>query len=215
MKPVIDCDDFYQLRNFRSKAGEPPLEILEFLPTQGNWTEEEYMLLIEKYGIEYTDGFLEILPPVTSWHQQTIMFLLSELERFYKNGVGGNSCFYGLRVKLPNSKLTKYREPDIIYVSDEHKSWTGNTFWSGADLVMEVVLPKGRKRDLVTKRADYAEARIPEYWIVDPKHECIAVLKLQGTEYIDHGIYKKGERAVSALLKGFSVDVTTAVKMEF
>jgi Uma2 family endonuclease len=41
----------------------------------------------------------------------------------------------------------------------------------GADLAMEVV-SKGkedRKRDLITKRFEYARAGIPEYWIVDPQ----------------------------------------------
>lgn len=49
-------------------------------------------------------------------------------------------------------------------------------------LVMEVVSggPQDRKRDLVIKRAEYAAAGIPEYWIVDPESRRITVLTLVG-----------------------------------
>jgi Uma2 family endonuclease len=43
-----------------------------------------------------------------------------------------------------------------------------NAFWLGADLVVEIVSPDDVERDIVIKRADYAEAGIPEYWIVNP-----------------------------------------------
>jgi Uma2 family endonuclease len=47
---------------------------------------------------------------------------------------------------------------------------------------MEVV-SEDRVRDFATKRKDYAEARIPEYWIVDPRDRRVTVLTLQGGEY--------------------------------
>ena len=37
---------------------------------------------------------------------------------------------------------------------------------------------ENRKRDLVTKREEYAQASIPEYWIVDPALKTITVLQL-------------------------------------
>jgi len=42
-----------------------------------------------------------------------------------------------------------------------------NKYWEGADLVKEVVSGSedDRQRDLVTKRREYAQAGIPEYWI--------------------------------------------------
>lgn len=36
-------------------------------------------------------------------------------------------------------------------------------FWDGADLALEVVSEDKQERDLVDKRADYAEAHVPEY----------------------------------------------------
>jgi Uma2 family endonuclease len=47
-------------------------------------------------------------------------------------------------------------------------------------LVVEVVSPGriGRERDYISKRAQYAARGIPEYWIVDPQEQMIAVLQL-------------------------------------
>ena len=61
---------------------------------------------------------------------------------------------------------------------------------------------------MVVKRADYAEAGIPEYWIVDPRNETITVLALEGNGYVEHGVCARGDTATSRLLAGFTVDVT-------
>jgi len=59
----------------------------------------------------------------------------------------------------------------------------------------------------VTKRREYALARIPEYWIVDPAEEKVTVLKLRGTRYVIHGKFGIDDLATSAALKGFAVEV--------
>jgi Uma2 family endonuclease len=61
--------------------------------------------------------------------------------------------------------------------------------------------------DLVAKRAEYARARIAEYWIVDTKLKLVRVLRLKGKAYQVHGEFKIGEAATSHLLPGFAVDV--------
>ena len=82
----------------------------------------------------------------------------------------------------------------------------GRTSPKGADLVMEVV-SEDRTRDLVEKRREYAQARIPEYWLVDRRDRRITVLRLGRGRYSVHSEYGIGDRATSALLKGFGVDV--------
>jgi len=74
---------------------------------------------------------------------------------------------------------------------------------------MEVVSDdeKSRHRDLVTKRREYALARIPEYWIIDPAEQRVTVLKLRGMRYLIHEKFGLGDRAASATLKGFDVEV--------
>ena len=76
--------------------------------------------------------------------------------------------------------------------------------------MIEVVGPDDPQRDLVEKRADYAEAGIPEYWIVDPRGETITVLALKGEAYAEHDVHVRGDWAASVLLEGFTVDVAAA-----
>jgi len=59
----------------------------------------------------------------------------------------------------------------------------------------------------VIKRADYVEARIPEYWIVNPEEAAITAPKLDDGVYMTYGVFGRGETATSVLLTGFTVGV--------
>ena len=67
--------------------------------------------------------------------------------------------------------------------------------------------PDNPERDFVDKRRDYAEASIPEYWIVDPATETINMLRLNAQGYVEHGQCGRGEQAESVEFEGFAVDV--------
>jgi len=51
----------------------------------------------------------------------------------------------------------------------------------------------------VDKRADYAEVGILEYWIVNPLDETVTVLRLDGKQYAEHGVFQRGATATSLL----------------
>ena len=101
----------------------------------------------------------------------------------------------------------KFREPDILMLLDAADPRYQDAYWLGADLVVEVVSPDRPERDTEEKVLDYAEAGIPEYWIVNPLDATITVLVLDGPAYSRHGLFRRGERATSRLLPGFSVSV--------
>jgi Uma2 family endonuclease len=174
---------------------------------QGMWSEWEYMELRPNRVVEYDHGFVEIPDVPTTSHQRILLFLYNLLSRFVKARKLGEVLVAPLRVKLGPEK---YREPDIVFMSAEHASRRGEDYWLGADLVMEVVSEgdESRERDLQKKREEYAKAGIAEYWIVDLQEKRITVLRLQGEQYALHGEFKAGGTAASALLPGFSVNVT-------
>ena len=103
----------------------------------------------------------------------------------------------------------KLREPDVFFITSKRVSWLHQPS-EGADLAIEVVSDDNRKRDLVTKQRGYAEAGIPEYWIVDPVSKTISVLALPAgqNEYVLAAEFGVGMRATSRLLPDFSVDVS-------
>jgi Uma2 family endonuclease len=94
-----------------------------------------------------------------------------------------------------------------MFLAASHDSQRQEDFWDGADLVMEVVSGDDRRRDLETKRFEYARAGIAEYWVVDPQRKEITVLTLAGQRYEVHGTFTPGEKAESRLLAGFQVSV--------
>ena len=176
------------------------------LPRQGAWSDEGYLWLTDysRRLIEFTDGYIEELSMPTSTHQAILAFLY-ELLRDYLRPRGGIVMFAALRMRIREGK---FREPDILLLRHRSDPRYQDRYWLGADLVAEVVSPDDPQRDLVEKRADYAEGGIPEYWIVDPRDDTITVLVLQRDAYIEHGVFRRGQTATSPLLEGFTADVT-------
>jgi Uma2 family endonuclease len=176
----------------------------ELLPSQGRWTVEQYLVLTEHTNklVEFTDGYLEVLPVPTDKHQTILKFLFVAFFRFFEPP--GSVQFAPLRLQI---RPGKFREPDLLLLVAADDPRRQNRYWTGADLALEVVGAEKPERDLIEKRADYAEGRVPEYWIVNPLTETITILRLEGTAYLESGQFRRGERAVSAFLQGFGVDV--------
>lgn len=182
-------------------------EIAFLYPRQGDWTEEEYRALDARGNllIELSDGCLEFLPMPTVFHQRIVEFLFLALRTFVIAGALGEAKLAPLPIRLWAGKL---REPDVMFFRSE-RLLDPHGYPSGADLAMEVVSEdsKDRKRDLDTKRQEYAAAGIPEYWIVDPQEQTITVLMLDAGVYHEHGVFRPGQKATSVVLGGFEVDV--------
>ncbi|MDW8214042.1 MAG: Uma2 family endonuclease [Roseiflexaceae bacterium] len=153
--------------------------------------------------IEYTDGVIEVLPMPTEKHQAMLEALFLAF-RAYVERHGGKVRFAPLRLLVREGT---FREPDILLVRDANDPRQQNDYWRGADLVAEIVNPDNPARDLEEKPRDYAEAGIPEYWIVNPLDETITVLTLAGDAYATYGVFRRGDEARSKLLDGFAVRV--------
>lgn len=196
------------------KEPEPAWEVARLFPAQGSWSEADYLDLDGNYLVEYSQGFIDVLPMPTPSHQDLVLALYGFLLGFSAAAKLGKLYVAPLRVRIGPRE---FREPDVLFVLREHAHLIGRRFCKGADLVMEVVspAPSDRRRDLKAKRRDYAKAGISEYWIVDPRYERITVLRLDGERYSVHGEFARGEIATSHLLPGFTVDVNAAFDSQF
>ncbi len=149
-------------------APQPAWDIAKLFPYQGHWSVEDYLQLNGNYFVEFTDGNVEVLPMPTLIHQLIVQRLFLLLNAFVAARNLGLVVIAPFRIRLDERK---FREPDLMFMSREKFPHVKNEFSDGADLVMEVVSDDDRKRDLETKRIEYAQAAIPEYWIVDPQTE--------------------------------------------
>ncbi len=198
MTTMFDTSD---LKLVRTRDGlEIDLGVL-----QGVWTVEQYLKLTNSTNrlIEFTDGYIEVLPMPTRTHQ-TILAFLYELFRAFLRPRAGAVFFAPLRLQLASGR---FREPDLLLLVDKQDPRNQDAFWLGADLVVEIVSPDHPARDLVDKRRDYATAGIPEYWIINPLSDTITVLTLNGDAYAEHGVFVRGATATSVLLPGFEISV--------
>ena len=189
----------------KERQPEPTWEIAHPFPPQGQWSVADYLRFDEGRIIEYDDGEVEIHAYPSTQHQSILADLAFILYDFATPHKLGTTLFAPLPVQLWERK---FREPDIVFMLTKNADRRGEQFWFGADLVIEVVSPDDRGRDLRVKRREYAMAGIPEYWIVDPDKQQIIVLALDGEQYLEHGSFDPGTQATSLLLEGFSVVVS-------
>jgi Uma2 family endonuclease len=191
-----------------SDPAEPTWEIAYLFPAQCAWGEEEYLALNANRLVEFSHGHVEVLVMPTELHQRIVLYLYRSLHAVVSASGLGMILVAPLRVRLWPGK---YREPDVVFMLVQHADRRHDRYWEGADLVMEVVSDDDRRRDVETKRFEYARAGIPEYWIVDPSQNQITVLHLAGDRYVTHAECRLGTQAVSVLVPSFSVDVTAAL----
>ena len=192
---------------------------------QGLWTVEQYLRFTDRSNrlIEFADQRLEVLPVPTKRHQAIVKYLLFVLSALL-DARGGTVFFAPLRLKIRNGN---FREPDLMAALDANDPRLQDAYWLGADLVVEVVSEDDPLRDTVTKRAEYAQTGIPEYWVVNPLDETVTVLALKGfgsqyaeggedsdgadgpedAQYREHGIFRRGDMVTSALIEGLVVGV--------
>ena len=107
----------------------------------------------------------------TDIHQSVLLFLHALFHAWLRPR-GVVVMVSRVRMRLREGK---FREPDILLLRNRSDPRRQNRYWQGADLVVEVAGPNDPDRDMVEKRADYAEAGTAEYRSVNPRDETLAV----------------------------------------
>lgn len=74
-------------------------------------------------------------------------------------------------------------------------------------VVIEVLSPSTKSWDRKKKRDRYARARVPEYWIVDPRGRSVARYDAPYEGAEPSRVFVEGERFESRMLRGFELDV--------
>ena len=181
------------------------LEVARLFPRQGEWTEDDYFSLPETNRIvELSRGRLVITPSPTDQHQKissNLHFLVGSYIRAKKLG---EVRYSPLDVRLWPGTI---RQPDIVFMSNEHKDRITEKYWGVPDLVMEILSESTEKADRTEKFSEYEKAGVSEYWIVDPAKQTIEVYVLARESYKMMGKWSTGEVVYSEVLADFQVAV--------
>ena len=154
---------------------------MPLMPRERVWTVDDLDCLPQD-GLQYelAEGVLLVTPSPVVRHQRCSKRMLTVLS---------DACPEHLEVFAapldfrPNA--TTSLQPDLLVVRREEAQ--GETLIGTPLLVVEILSPSTRAKDLVLKRALYASAGVPSYWVVDPVEKTLLVLKLRAGGYVEAG----------------------------
>ena len=152
----------------------------------GEYTLEDYLALPEERRVELIDGVFYDMAPPTGYHQFLVGEIYHTLLSQAKSRQTDCRPFVSpLDVQLDCDDKTIV-QPDVFGTCDSSRFKDGR-YYGAPDLIIEVLSPSTRKKDIVIKGAKYAEAGVKEYWIIDLKEKRIMVSVFD--EDIIHRIY--------------------------
>ncbi|MEL6455642.1 MAG: Uma2 family endonuclease [Cyanobacteria bacterium J06623_5] len=175
----------------------------------------EYLLLpYDGKKTELVDGQIIEMTEPSSLHINIIRTVTKLIDRHIFAKDYSLECVSGPGVEIPRSgRRSDARDPDIIVCQREQwramSELTKSIFLEGnqPDLVIEVSSPGNEASDTVDKRIEYALAKIPEYWIINPIRSYVLVLQLDAAAgtYKEIGEYRNSDRIESGLLPKLQV----------
>ena len=163
-------------------------------PPQGSWTYEDYAALPEDgKHYEIVNGVLLMTPAPSPEHQSIVVRIAYYL--FPHIDLAGIGKLFTAPIDVDLGPKHVY-QPDVVVVLDAHLNRVAAKRIIGApDLVVEVASPSTATYDRLNKYEKYAQAGIPEYWIVKTMSRIVEVMVLEGGEYRSLGIFR-GEQTV-------------------
>jgi Uma2 family endonuclease len=170
----------------------PKLRFEEFrqLPTDG-----------KRY--ELVCGEVHVTPAPATRHQAIVQNLSGNLwPHVIKNRLG-EVWTAPLDVRLIGETAL---QPDLVFISNARAGIIQENWIAGApDLVVEVLSPSTATYDRATKLPIYADAGVPEVWLVDSQAKTLEVLKLQGEKYILEASHAGDQIITSNLFPGWQL----------
>jgi len=142
---------------------------------EATWTAADWEQLPHEDGNRYeiTDGVLYVSTAPSVRHQRVIRRAVFQLrDQIDERGLG-MTLWSPIGVFMPGSDPV---QPDLLVVLAADFAIIGERRIDGVPaLVAEVLSPSNPEHDLVTKRAAYARAGVPEYWVFRPDERDVLV----------------------------------------
>jgi Uma2 family endonuclease len=137
------------------------------------FTYHDYLQLPEDRRYELVEGELFLLPTPSLSHQGILRELEARLYQYIREHDLGKLFFAPCDVVFSETSVV---QPDLLFVSKERLGiLTEANIQGPPDLVIEILSPSTRTRDLGIKRKLYAKYGVREYWVVDPEERSIEV----------------------------------------
>ncbi|MFE4535143.1 Uma2 family endonuclease [Streptomyces scopuliridis] len=117
----------------------------------------------EGYKVEIIEGLITLSPAPANYHNS----IAAKVQRRLYNVIPEDWNIYQTQAIAIPSRLGLYI-PDLLVAPDDVSSESGNYIpAAGAELVVEVTSKSNASHDRITKAANYAQAGIPLYLLID------------------------------------------------
>lgn len=177
----------------------------------GEYTLDDYYSLPDDIRAELIDGYLIYMDAPSTTHQGIIAELYFQISSYIRNRKG--SCkvlFSPLDVRLDNDDKTML-QPDLIILCDKEKD-DGRRINGAPDFVAEVVSPSSVKNDYLVKLNKYWNAKVREYWIIDPIKQTISTYYFEQDEDFNVSHHTFCEQVPVRIFEGLMIDFTEFYK---
>lgn len=135
---------------------------------------EEYHNLPNDIRTELIDGQIYYMEPPSRSHQKILEPLFKEIERYLKNKHKNYNVFKSpFSVQLKENENTVV-EPDISMICEPEKQ-INFSYLGAPDWIIEIISSNHASHDYIRKLAHYCDAKVKEYWIVDPDKQSVLV----------------------------------------
>ena len=167
---------------------------------------DEFLVLGKTDGKwELDDGVLYIMPSGTRDHQFLHFQLGWHLQNYLNQFDEPPARFYQEMTTILSHELQRAPEPDLVIVREGRPGILEGRWVEGAPDIAIEILSTDRRRDLVRKRQIYAEAGVPEYWLIDPRDDTVTQLELKDGEYVERAVLSADDVLITPLLPGLSI----------
>lgn len=158
---------------------------------------------------ELIDGEHYVTAAPNLMHQTIALNLAGDLRSFFRPRGLGSVWAAPTDVVLSEFDVV---QPDVFFVSKGRLRLAadGAKIQGAPDLVVEVLSPRTRRTDAITKRHLYEKFGVQEYWMADPELETIEVYRLvEGTFRREAELSTEQEDVLStSLLPGLEIALT-------
>ena len=134
---------------------------------------------------EVIGGEKFMAPAADLYHSSTIMRLGTIFANYFLEHKNGYVFSDDVDVHFSDGSIYK---PDLVVVlkSNEKILASRKAIYGAPDLVVEILSPSTRKKDLTIKKDTYEAQGVREYWIIDPRAKSVSVFILRdGKYYLD------------------------------
>ncbi len=169
---------------------------------------EDFLEMTEKSDLryEFIDGEVYLMASPAYEHQIAVSALLfGFMNWFQEKPCRVLTAPFDVTLRLSERNINVV-QPDVLVICDPDRVNAKGRYEGVPSLVVEVLSPATRRKDMLKKLDLYLQAGIREYWLVDPDARQIMVYWFEGDDIKECRVADGSKTIDSMLFPGLTID---------